>query len=166
MMTWFFFPAPLQHGADSSLTPRNIIGDVENTAVFQYHTIVMAFKRYPIKFSSSIRSCSLTAAASLLSFFFLIQIVAILGLISGEPQKCGLLTFRNAKLWSDLVLCTHTHTHRHAHSRGGPLGLETGSGQIYPCSCQNCDLSTPQSGATDVARQSAKGMGGLKREER
>lgn len=82
-------------------------------AVFQYHTIVTALKRYSIKFSSSIRCCSLTAAASLLSFFFLIQTVAILGLISGEPQKCGLLTFRNAKLWSDLVLCTHTHTDTH-----------------------------------------------------
>lgn len=33
------------------------------------------------------------------------------------------------------------------------MGLETGSGQIYPSECQNCDLSTPGSLATDVARQ-------------
>ena len=37
------------------------------------------------------------------------------------------------------------------------MGLETGSGQIYPSPCQNCDLSTPGSVATDVARQNEKG---------
>lgn len=77
----------------------------------------MAFQRYSINFTSSIRSCSLVTLnrRRVSIVLLLIQTVAILGLISGEPQKCGLLTFRNAKRWSDLVLCTHTHTHTDTH---------------------------------------------------
>lgn len=75
----------------------------------------MAFQRYSINFTSSIRSWSLVTLnrRRVSIVLLLIQTVAILGLISGEPQKCGLLTFRNAKRWSDLVLCTHTHTDTH-----------------------------------------------------
>lgn len=78
-----------------------------------------------------------------------VQIVTIL-LPVGLPTE----------VWSaNIYKHTHTHMHTYTHSRGGPMGLETGSGQIYPSQCQNCDLSTPGSVATDVSGQNEKGTG-------
>lgn len=53
---------------------------------------------------------------------FVIQTVAVLCFISGLRQTCGLLTFRNAKLWSFAVLCTHKHKQTCTFQRG-PSGV-------------------------------------------
>lgn len=84
------------------------------------------------------------------------------------PGSSSLNCCHSAFCWAThrSVVCQHLETQNltgasqsctHTHSRGGPMGLETGSGQIYPSPCQNCDLSTPGSVATDVARQNEKG---------
>lgn len=82
------------------------------------------------------------------SWFVLTKLLPLYFLL-GYPQKSGLPTVRNSN--SDWVRHTYTHTFQR-----GPKGLETGSGQIYPSPCQNYDLSTPGSVATDVSRQNAK----------
>lgn len=77
---------------------------------FLFYTILQLFNPEPLP-------CLYCPSCS-----FLIQTVAILGLISGEPQKCGLLTFRKAKLWSSTALCTHTHKETRTFQKG-PVGV-------------------------------------------
>lgn len=108
-------------------------------------------RHIPVKFKSRLLDCLQLVSPSL--FFPLcppIQILVTLLSSLAYPQKRGLPTFWNFN--SDWGLYTPAHTH----SRGGPMGLETGSGQIYPSPCQSCDLSTPGSVATDVADKREK----------
>lgn len=65
------------------------------------------------------------------------------------PQECDLATFRNE-------VCQELDSPEHMHSRRGPMGLETGSGQIYFSVCQSCDLSTQGSVSINLPGQNLK----------
>lgn len=103
-----FSAAPLQHVTASFSQCRT--SSCMWSFFFLFYTILQLFNPEPLP-------CLYCP-----SCFFLIQTVAILGLISGEPQKCGLLTFRNAKLWSSTALCTYTHKQARTFQKG-PVGV-------------------------------------------